>query len=364
MLGLLSLLAVLFFLSVTGLTRVYYSQRESLGNRWYNRGLAELQARQYDAAVTDFRAALLYSRDNYAYQLSLAEALLGQKRTGQAYAYLLNLWDRQPEDGLVNLELARIAAQKGQIPQAVRYYHNAIYAAWSSDEENKRRDARLELIELLLRNNERAQAESEVIALEANADDEPREQLQIGDFFVRTLDYERALAAYRASLKSDRHNPAALAGAGRAAFELSRYPLALKYLQGAAASNPADTDSASRLQTTELVLRMDPFQRQLPATQRDRIVVEAFAAAGSRLQNCRGQQKSASSAGSQSSLPERYARMKPRITEPGLQRNPDLVEQAMDLVFDIERQTSATCGTPTGTDLALLLISNLREGNL
>jgi len=39
------------------------------------------------------------------------------------------------------------------------------------------------------------------------------------------------------------------------------------------------------------------------------------------------------------------------------------VETAMDLVFGIERQTSATCGTPAGTDLALLLIAKLHEGN-
>ena len=68
--------------------------------------------------------------DDYAYQLNLAEALIGLKRTGEASTYLVNLWDRQPEDGLVNLELARIAVQKGQTEQALRYYHNAIYAAW------------------------------------------------------------------------------------------------------------------------------------------------------------------------------------------------------------------------------------------
>jgi hypothetical protein len=55
--------------------------------------------------------------------------------------------------------------------------------------------------------------------------------------------------------------------------------------------------------------------------------------------------------------------MKPRISEQELRQNPDLMEQAMDLVFEIERQTSATCGTPTGEDLALLLISKLHEGN-
>ena len=36
------------------------------------------------------------------------------RKTGEASAYLLNLWDREPEDGLVNLELARIAAQQRQ----------------------------------------------------------------------------------------------------------------------------------------------------------------------------------------------------------------------------------------------------------
>jgi transcriptional regulator GlxA family with amidase domain len=54
--------------------------------------------------------------------------------------------------------------------------------------------------------------------------------------------------------------------------------------------------------------------------------------------------------------------MKPRVTEQGLRRDPDLVGKAMDLVFEIERQTSTTCGTPTGTDLALLLIGQLHEG--
>ena len=118
MLALLVALAVLFFLFVTGLSRAYHAQRESLGNRWFNRGVADLKAKRYDAAVTEFRAALLYSRDNYSYQLNLAEALIGLKRTGEASAYLLNLWDREPEDGLVNLELARIAAQNGQTDQA------------------------------------------------------------------------------------------------------------------------------------------------------------------------------------------------------------------------------------------------------
>ena len=360
MLAVLSALAVMSFLMVTVLSRAYHAQRQALGNRWFNRGLAELQAKRFDAAATDFRAALLYSRDNYTYQLNLAEALLGQNRSGQASAYLLNLWDREPEDGLVNLELARIAKGKGQVQQAVRYYHNAVYAAWPRDQENERLDARLELIELLLGNNERAQAESEVLGLEANVGDDAALQAKVGDLFVRTLDYERALAAYRASLKEDRHNQAAMAGAGQAAFELGRYPEAYKYLQAAVASNTNDTKSAALLKTTQLVLQMNPFRHQISMEQRSRIVVEAFATAEQRLKTCSTQPGSA--AAGLSSLSDSLGKMKPEITELELQRKPDLVETAMDLVFNVERQTSEVCGPPSGPDLALLLIAKLHEG--
>ena len=112
LLALLALLAVLFFLAVTGLSRAYHAQRDSLGDRWFTRGVVDLSARHYDSAVMEFRSALLYSRDNYTYQLNLAEALIGLKRTAEASTYLVNLWERQPEDGLVNLELARIAVEK------------------------------------------------------------------------------------------------------------------------------------------------------------------------------------------------------------------------------------------------------------
>jgi predicted Zn-dependent protease len=367
MLALLAGLAVIFFLAVTGLSRAYQAQRESLGSRWFSRGVTDLKAERFASAVTEFRSALLYSPDDYSYQLNLAEALIGLKRTAEASTYLVNLWDREPEDGVVNLELARIAVQKGQTEQAQRYYHNAIYATWSGDQpddqEGKRREARLELIEFLLRTNARARAESELIALAENVGEDSAQQQQVGNLFVRTLDYERAYVAYRLSLKSERHNRAALAGAGLAAFELARYPEAHRYLQSAVAADSDDAESAALLKTTDLVLEMDPFQRQMSTAQRNRIVVEAFAAAGERIKACGAQKSSAAAKSGQPNLTESWATMKPRVTAGGLQRNPDLVESAMDLVFEIERETSVSCGAPAGRDQALLLIAKLHEGN-
>ncbi len=230
----------------------------------------------------------------------------------------------------------------------------------------QRRNARLELIEYLLSINAKAQAQAELIALAANLDEDPSMHASVGDLFIQAQDYEHALVEYRLSLKLDRHNPAALAGAGRAAFELGRYDLAQRYLEAAVAANPNDAQSAALLKTAELVLKMAPFRRQISVDQRNRIVIEAFAAAGERLKSCAAvgnTQGSASSAVSTPSLADEWTKMKPQITEPGLRRNPDLVEAAMSLVFNIERQANAPCGSSTGIDKALLLISKLHEGN-
>jgi len=365
-LALLCALAVVSFLAVSGLARIYRAQQESLGNRWFTRGVTDLKERQYERAVSEFRTALLYSRDNYTYQLNLAEALIGMKRPNEAYAYLINLWEREPENGLVNLELARIAVQRGEIEKALRYYHNSIYAIWRGNREEERQNARLELIEYLLSINAKTQAQAELIALAENLGDDPSQHAHVGDLFVRAQDYEHALAEYRQSLKLDRHNAAALAGAGLAAFELGRYELAQRYLEAAVAANPSDLQSAERLKTTELVLKMDPYRRQISVGQRRRMVIEAFATAGERLKSCSavGSSRATGSATtSQESLADRWAKMKPQITEQGLRQNPDLVEAAMNLVFDIERQANAGCGPPTGIDMALLLISKLHEGN-
>jgi tetratricopeptide (TPR) repeat protein len=365
-LALLSALAVLSFLAVGGLSRMYHAQQQALGNRWFTRGTADLKDGHFDRAVGDFRAALRYSRDNYDYQLNLAQSLIGLNRTDEAYAYLINLWDREPENGLVNLELARIAAKKGENERALRYYHNAIYAIWPGDQEAQRRNTRLELIEYLLGIHARAQAQSELIALAANLGDDPSLHQLVGDLFLQAQDYEHALAEYRLTLKSDHHNPAALAGAGVAAFELGRYSLAQRYLQVAVALNSDDKQSTDILKTTERVLQMDPFRRQISADQRNRIVIEAFASAGERLKSCSATVNPSGSNSSETveqSLADGWAKMQPKINERDLRRDPDLAEGAMDLVFEIERETKTVCGAPTGTDLVLLLISKLHEGN-
>jgi tetratricopeptide (TPR) repeat protein len=363
----LTLLAAGFFLAVTLLSHAFARQQQSLGNRWFNRGVTDLKELRYQPAVSDFRTALQYSRDGYEYQLKLAEALIGEGRNGEASAYLLNLWEREPENGLVNLDLARIAVQKEDREQAIRYYHNAIYATWPGDQpgsqEVERREARLELVAFLLGIGDRAQAQSELIALAANLDDDPAQHVRVGKLFFEAGDSEHSMAEYSLALKAEPQDVAALAGAGQAAFELGRYAKAEQYFEAALRLTPGDTRLDEQLRETELTVQMDPFRPQIPFAQRSAIVKVAFAAAGERMKTCPavGSWSGASTAGQ--SLAAQWTKMKPQITEQGLRRNPELVEAAMELVFEIERRSSAGCGAPSAMDKALLRISKLRLGN-
>ncbi|HUP03163.1 MAG TPA: tetratricopeptide repeat protein [Bryobacteraceae bacterium] len=356
----LSTIAVFAFVAVSELSSLYHAQQRSLASRWYDRGAADLKAGRFEAAAGEFRVALLYSRDNYSYQLGLAQALLGAKQSDQAFTYLLNLWERQPENGFVNLELARIASQSGTAEDALRYYHNAIYGAWTSDAGRHTQGARLELIGYLLKNGRKVQAQSELIELAATLGDDPAMQTHVGDLFAQAQDYQDGLAAYRAALRASRNNRQALAGAGKASFELGRYPQAQEYLREAVAGEGGDAESADLLATVELVLRMDPFRRGISDAEEHRLVVQAFAAAGDRLKSCPA--ASAAAGSKQPSLSDAWTKMKQEVTESGLRRDPDLAESAMELVYSIERQTSAAC-QPTDVDKALLLIAKSHEGN-
>ncbi len=74
----LSVLALAFFLAVTGLSHVFAAQQKSLGARWFTRGARDLKKKRFQTAVSELRTALLYSRNDYSYQFNLAEALLGE----------------------------------------------------------------------------------------------------------------------------------------------------------------------------------------------------------------------------------------------------------------------------------------------
>ena len=150
LIGLLASGAVLYA-STYAVTRAFRTREQQLAENWYGRGTGELRSGHPEDAIADFRSALLYRPAEARYRLSLAQALMARGRYDQAGAYFLSLLESEPGDGLINLQLARLAVLRRDLADAQRFFHGAIYGIWDEDPDANRRQARLELIDFLSR---------------------------------------------------------------------------------------------------------------------------------------------------------------------------------------------------------------------
>ena len=142
-------LAIGLWIVTHGLTSAYETRQQHLAQEWEQRGQADLRNAQWRDAISDLRTALGYSHDNWTVRLRLAQALAADSQIPQAQSYLRTLWDEQPGDGTINLELARLAVRTGNLYDAQRYYHGAIYGVWTESPMERRRQARIESINSL-----------------------------------------------------------------------------------------------------------------------------------------------------------------------------------------------------------------------
>lgn len=365
----LTLAAATGFAAVGHLVARYNANQQSRGRKLYAQGAAAAGAGRYDEAIAAFRAALTCDRTNSQYQLSLARALRDSndpRRLDEAESYLLALWQRSPQDAAVNLALARVAAHRGSIEDATRYYHNAMYGVWNSDPDSNRSRARIELIQFLLKKGAPANAESELMALSTSLPRDPAAHFEAAQLFAQAQDYSGALTQYREAIHLDPLNSSALTGAGEAAYNSGNYATAQHYLQEALNRNPQDADARQLLGTTELIVRTNPFRSHISDVERNRRITAAFGQAGRRLTDCAQQtgvdlNATGLSASPLANLQSRWSATKPELNRLRSPAETDLPDAIMDVVFQIEQQTASVCGQPQGLDLALFLISQKRE---
>jgi tetratricopeptide (TPR) repeat protein len=366
----LTLAAATGFAAVGHLVSRFTLNQQARGRKFYEIGLADANAKQYEKAIADFRAALSCDPTNSQYQLSLARALRDSgvpRRLEEAESYLIALWQRTPQDAAVNLALARVAAHRGSVEDATRYYHNAMYGVWNADPDANRNKARIELVQFLLQKNARAQADSELMALATALPADPAEHIEAAQLFAQAQDYPGALAQDEQALRGQPENAAALAGAGAAAYKSGNYTIAAHYLRAAVAANENDDSSRNLLRATDLILATNPFHSHISDAERNRRITAAFEQAGNRLQQC-ARQTGIDLNGNQSSaaspipgLQARWNLARPTLEMLRSEAETDLPDALMDVVFQIEQQTAAVCGPPQGRDLALLMISQKRE---
>jgi tetratricopeptide (TPR) repeat protein len=352
------------FAATTFLVRWYRSTEARFGQQWFGWGEAALQAGDAQSAVRYFRSAVHYSHDSPRVRLRLAEALAAAGRTEEAEAYLRSLWEDEPDHGLVNLELARLRAQKNDVSGALRYFHGAIYGSWAQDPDLRRREARFELIAFLMRRGEKEQADAELLGLAAELPPDARLHTRVGELFLEAGNSARALNEFKAALALDRRSPPALAGAGEASFRLGEYWTARRYLEQAM-RRQRTPELQRRMQMVNLIVGLDPYVDGLGAEERAERVRRALQIAGDRLQSCAADRhidlQNATQAGELVGYYQQLKQFERESKRPDFSQKADLQDHALTLAGSIEDSATRTCGPPEGADLALVLLQRHEE---
>ena len=319
---------------------------------WYRQGERQLKAGEPEQAIASLREATTNDHDNRGFAFALAQALGATNRDDEARLALLRLRESTPESPEINLQLARLSARNHDLPEALRYYHHALYGLWTGEKvDEQRRQVRLELIHLLLDHKDQSKALAELMALSTDAPRTAEVQLQLGQLYVEAGDASNALRHFAQAAQLDPANVIAFSGAGETAFQLGDYKTAEDYLSRATALDNSATPAAQLLETTRLVQTSDPLAAHLSRREQIRRLRAALDESASRLQCGRnipvGPVKSA--------LQLEIDALLPKVTPENLRDDPELLSAGADLVFKIEETTSQTCGKPVGLDEALLL---------
>ena len=338
------------------LTRAVATNNREMSRRdateWYRRGQQAIEAGRVDDGIDALRRATVRDRSDKRYVLALAQALALRRDDDAARSVLLTLRESAPEDPDINLQLARLAVARHDVTEALRFYHNALYAPWPGEQADARRRVRLELIRFLLTDDQASRALSELLALSTDLPDDVPLRLEVAQLFAKAGDNGHALDQFQRTLRLAPENDDALAGAGQAAFQLREYVLARTYLHRARAES---VDVRHVRDVVDLVLTNDPLANRLGAAERRRRLVAAFSYAQQRLSRCLEQRSGGQPTDDELAV-EREAHGFEDQVKPSTIVEQDTVETGVDLIDHLEQLVARRCGPPTALDEALVLI--------
>jgi tetratricopeptide (TPR) repeat protein len=351
------------------LFRAFSNLRDRLAQRWVARGEAALHSGSPAQAVEDLRSALAYAPGKRSIEIELAEALAGAGRTQEATSYFTTLSEVEPGSGIINLQLARLAAKQRNENEALERYRASIYGNWEGDGTVRRRAVRLELVNYLIEIHLYRQARGELIIASGNAPDDPALKLPIAGLMEKSGDPANASQVYKAVLQHSPHNLSALEGVARSAFALGYFAQTRDYVDKALA-NPAEaTESAQdrqdlrdlRDQAVETLL-LYPSSALSSLAQSQRVLRNRHLVFD-RLRQC-GVPVPGEPGGQiipsqfKDLLDKWYALPNfAKLTVPLLQKDEELRRSVMELVYATERAADKSCGPATGENAMLARIA-------
>src|ERR1700684_4438600 len=130
-LSLVTLFAITALLAVLTnyLYQSYASHQVTLAKRWLVRGEQAMRDGKPQAAIDALSSALAFAPSDRNTEIKLAEATASAGRIQEATVYFNALLESQQGSGLINLQLARLAARQDNESQAIDDYQKAIYGS-------------------------------------------------------------------------------------------------------------------------------------------------------------------------------------------------------------------------------------------
>jgi tetratricopeptide (TPR) repeat protein len=356
----LFIITVLLALLTYVLFATFSRHRDALARRWLASGEAALRNGNPQLAVEDLRSALEYAPNRRDIEIELATALAAAGRSAEATAYFNSLLDAQPGNGLIHLQLARLAAKQRNAALAEEHYQSALDGTWEGDGYVRRREVRLELARYLLSQKKYAEAQTELRTASGNAPDDPATQLEIAELMEQAQDPSDALAIYRAQMRHRDAPLEAFEGAGRTAYALGYFALARESLARAIQHPGFSFQSAATWQalrqmlaTSERILQLYPDPNLNVRERAARIAADAKIA-HARLAACFG---NANAQGEMANLLGQWQQIPANLSVRTLEQDPQLEQTVMSLMYETEQQTAQICGAPSGDDALLLKIA-------
>lgn len=334
--------------------------RDVLARRWRANGERALRSGQPAEAVQALRAALEYAPDNRDIEIELATALAASGRNLEATAYFNSLLETQPGNGLIHLQLARLAAKEGNASLAEEHYQRALDGTWQGDGYVRRRKVRLELSTYLIGQKNYARAQTELRTAAGNAPKEPETQLLIAGLMEQAQDATDALDIYRTQMRAKDAPLEAFEGAGRTAYSVGRIAVAHEALaravshSGFAAQNGATRQATKQMLADSMrILELYP-DPDLKVRVRAERIANNVKIARARMASCFA---NTDAGGEMADLQGQWQQIPVNLSAGTLERNPELEQTTMSLVYDTEAQTAQVCGAPNGDDALLLKIA-------
>ena len=195
---------------------------------------------------------------------------------------------RDPNNGAANLGFARAAVTRGKRPDAITYYHRAIYGSWAAGEENSRLEARFELADYLKKSGLQKEAAAELLAALEQARNDDSAKKRIGRMLLEYGSPRQAADVFREVLRANSRDAQAWASLGTAELAQQEYESARNAYRSAVRFNPSDDQSRRRLEMTERELALDPNVAGLRASERYLRSVEVLRGALKMREACGG----------------------------------------------------------------------------